>query len=1099
MTGSHQGDFSRHLFDRRKRYSAVWMQQGRVQLDADWNAQAAILAHRTATGTVDLVGSSGAPAAAAGFAIAPEVGLGFDGEDQIAAIGGEAGFVTSGCEGLTVEVRLRRRPGGGGVVVSQEGAFTLTVDGEGRARYRREGPGALELTSGEPLPAGRVVWLAVADGAGESRLYVDGELAGRGDSPGGPAGAEAPLAVGAALEHEVPHRCFDGVVHALRVWGEARSPEDLPGSASPAAGGGLLGEWVFDRGAGDRVEDRSGHGRPAVLGGGVPAHRPAWELADLEIGPGRYYVGGLLCESEAPATLTGQPDYPGGKVPGPGDHLVYLDVWERAVSALEDPGLQEVALGGATTTVRSRIVAQVKHLPVDGADAADPDPEAALAVWRRHLAAWARRGRLRARRRQPAAATLGNLLYRVEIHSGGGLYGWPRPEDPLNPPVGVQRIAGDDHRRLEVDPEAHELRRWHRGDCLEVYSSNATDLEGPGRPVTLTAIDRRSGALHVGSGLAELAGHSGLEVRRVTTFKWSRSNASVTYPVLEREAGSRVVRLGDLGRGDLALEPGDRIELVDDYSVLQRRAAHLCVVEEVDQLNRRVTLGQIPPSDVGTDPALRPLLRRWDHRGDEGSVAGGALLALPGEWLHLDAGIQVRFEGGAPYRTGDYWWMPARTATQDIEWPRGAGGEPEALAPHGIDHHYCPLALLRCGPEGIEVSDLRRTFRPLSAGEVSKAGDTMSGPLVIRSDLEVTGEARVGALHGELATPGVVHARHLAADALAGIVPAGFCILGETQEAPPGFASTGASLTLFDGPGEWSRRAEAAGGARGPFHSAVVDGVVYTVAESGDLWAYDPAAGSLYRRRDVPYPRRGFAVAAAGGRIHLTGGVDASGTPTGSTLVYDPGADEWSSAQEMPTPRSALALASDGETVFAVGGLRASPLGPRVTGRCEVYDPVTDSWDRRRPLPHPRAALGAVALGGKVYAAGGEGRLVLGMWGRYVSRRLQVYQVAADRWLPAAAPMPTARRQSAVAAANGRLYALGGEAAFGWTGRCEEYDPATDAWAAKAPVPAPAGPPGLAVVGGRLVASGGGGDPAAPAVWVEECPASARLYVHRRA
>ena len=33
------GDYSRRIFRNRKHYSGVLMQQGRVQLDADWNEQ----------------------------------------------------------------------------------------------------------------------------------------------------------------------------------------------------------------------------------------------------------------------------------------------------------------------------------------------------------------------------------------------------------------------------------------------------------------------------------------------------------------------------------------------------------------------------------------------------------------------------------------------------------------------------------------------------------------------------------------------------------------------------------------------------------------------------------------------------------------------------------------------------------------------------------------------------------------------------------------------------------------------------------------------------------------------------------------------------
>ena len=57
-----KGDFSRSTFDPHTHYISVRMQQGRVQLDADWNEQADILLYLIATQLKDLLGS-GATAA----------------------------------------------------------------------------------------------------------------------------------------------------------------------------------------------------------------------------------------------------------------------------------------------------------------------------------------------------------------------------------------------------------------------------------------------------------------------------------------------------------------------------------------------------------------------------------------------------------------------------------------------------------------------------------------------------------------------------------------------------------------------------------------------------------------------------------------------------------------------------------------------------------------------------------------------------------------------------------------------------------------------------------------------------------------------------
>lgn len=64
-----KGDFTRATFDRRHHYTRVLMQQGRVQLDADWNEQAAISQHRQRALAADLIGPHGGPAATCGFAI----------------------------------------------------------------------------------------------------------------------------------------------------------------------------------------------------------------------------------------------------------------------------------------------------------------------------------------------------------------------------------------------------------------------------------------------------------------------------------------------------------------------------------------------------------------------------------------------------------------------------------------------------------------------------------------------------------------------------------------------------------------------------------------------------------------------------------------------------------------------------------------------------------------------------------------------------------------------------------------------------------------------------------------------------------------------
>jgi hypothetical protein len=392
---------------------------------------------------------------------------------------------------------------------------------------------------------------------------------------------------------------------------------------------------------------------------------------DFVIGAGRYYVDGVLCESDSYVTYTDQPYIRYPEPPEEDRYLVYLDVWERHITAIEDPDIREVALGGPDTATRAKVVWQVKvdSIPEESEtiDGFDPrfslDRESVRNFWHEAwLQRWqpANRGMLKAKGREaldddsdpciisPEARYRGaeNQLYRVEIHTSG---------------------------EVEQDNDSDETLRRE----ATVYEREREVTAGP-------------------------------------TFKWSRDNGSVIYPI--RDLDGSVVTLESLGRDDyLNLKVGDLVEIVDDDYVLEGRAEPLQRVEEVDSTTMRVTLDGQPPSDVGSYQAKHPLLRRWDH----GSSSYDTIPLQEDAWLTLEDGIQIYFQSppeqeDAPlarnvYRTGDYWLIPARTATGDVEWP-GEAGEPEAQPPHGIDHHYAPLAIIENGTPPI---DCRCAFEPM--------------------------------------------------------------------------------------------------------------------------------------------------------------------------------------------------------------------------------------------------------------------------------------------------------------------------------------------------------------------------------------------------
>ncbi len=407
------------------------------------------------------------------------------------------------------------------------------------------------------------------------------------------------------------------------------------------------------------------------------------------VAAGHYYVNGWLCENDAPSAYDPAANiaapaplprrYGAAKVPPlePGNtYLVVLDVWERHLGAAQADGtasarlpgaLREVALGGPDTASRAQVVwqprvsdgrlANGKQLPLPAEPYTAAGWRTWLAdTWPRWRAQWApeQRGRLKARAADPGEAAA------------------------ASPCV--------------VAPEAR-----YRGVENQLYRVQ----------------------VHRGGRVGELPAPS---------FVWSRENGSVAYAIA-RIAG-RQVKLADAWRdARFALAVGDWVELLDENVSLAGAPGRLHRVAEVDSDGSTVTLDSTPDLD-SDDPALRPVLCRWDHGGRRPLAANsakaaddGALEIAEGRWLALEDGVQVWFDyaqdkGDAQdYRAGDCWLLPARVAVGDVLWPRDQQGSPLAQPPHGVDHQYAPLAVVKVAADGVVTMAAgeapRRRFRHL--------------------------------------------------------------------------------------------------------------------------------------------------------------------------------------------------------------------------------------------------------------------------------------------------------------------------------------------------------------------------------------------------
>ena len=163
------------------------------------------------------------------------------------------------------------------------------------------------------------------------------------------------------------------------------------------------------------------------------------------------------------------------------------------------------------------------------------------------------------------------------------------------------------------------------------------------------------------------------------------------------------------------------MEISDDGLELNGRPGQLAQIAEVDSARRLITLKNDPTlldpvSSDGINPTLHPKLRRWDGIGAVNTNS----TSTDSGYLDIEDGVQIRF-GMGNYSTGDYWMVPARTATADarsgkIEWPQDENNAPVALLPIGIHHHYCPLGLLSFENNAgfALLDDCRHLFPPVT-------------------------------------------------------------------------------------------------------------------------------------------------------------------------------------------------------------------------------------------------------------------------------------------------------------------------------------------------------------------------------------------------
>ena len=145
------------------------------------------------------------------------------------------------------------------------------------------------------------------------------------------------------------------------------------GSRHPRGGGERAARRSSPRSAGRSCVDIVG---PAGTPDDGYAVRAPGTGVDLTVGAGTMYVGGWRVALEAPIRLrdAARLARPSGAATGAarpaGPRARPARAHETDVTAVEDPALYEVALGGPDGAARTRLLQRVQRLPTDGSDCA---------------------------------------------------------------------------------------------------------------------------------------------------------------------------------------------------------------------------------------------------------------------------------------------------------------------------------------------------------------------------------------------------------------------------------------------------------------------------------------------------------------------------------------------------------------------------------------------------------------------------------------------------------------------------------------------------------------------------------------------------------
>ncbi len=628
-----KGDFTKLTFQSEKHYTSVLMQQGRLQLDSDWNEQVDIQNHLRHTQTIDLIGASSGVPTSEGNSEPP-----------------------------------------------YKDSFKISVT-----------PDCSDL--------------AIAPG----RLYANGIL----------------------CELEGTLFDFEIVPQSSASSSKGSSSKQIKVSTLNVDGRNLeTNQWVEicpDANAKEK-EDK----KQCFKITKIEAQKMELTLSEPVTG-----TPGKKMRMRRLLTYNTQPDYPNpdnGSNVQDGFYLAYIDVWQRHITTIEDPKLREVALiNTPDTATRSQTVWQLKLEKYD--------PIATLDKYYNQL---------------------------IELIS---------PEEKLNFLNFKELLLVADRQTYKgkkskfeqlIETYKTQIDKYDQfTESLDLlfnkitdYQNNITSLIKEEAANFIAQRKNRLSYMNACAGLCTSAGatsngrgyqrlenqlyrveihNPGQAVKdnnqeKKATFKWSRENGSIVSAIEKFDDNIITIRKSSQDAWTNS-QTGQWLEITNEEIELKGKPGVMVRLLRVSDTKIEFDRFSIINGPI---PSNATKVRRWDH------ITPEAAITAIDEWIPLEAGIMVKFSPDSHYETGDYWIIPAKSATNDIEWSNDQADKtirkPLEQLRQGIHHDYCLLALVEVKEGKFEQvekdQDLRVVFPPLMRC-LDTAGGVITGLLEIRGNVGI--------------------------------------------------------------------------------------------------------------------------------------------------------------------------------------------------------------------------------------------------------------------------------------------------------------------------------------------------------------------------